>query len=327
MAWRRNGLGTGDLNLIVAKPSTAYNDCTMQQPIIDLGSAQIYRIEECIDTSFLGKSFFPQFKSELLNNLPGWLLPHHYHPDSGALVLSMHSWIVKTERYTVLIDACIGNDKDRMPRAHWHRRQGDFLHRLAALGFQPSDIDVVMCTHMHADHVGWNTVLRDGRWVTTFPKAQYLFSREEYEHASTYEHPNPIMRQAFNDSVLPVVESGQALMIQDGHEVDEMFTVQLAPGHTPGNAMLRLQTPAQEALFVGDVIHHPIQVYHPELSTMACQDPQASMQSRLRMLHHCCEHHTLMLPAHFAAPHGGFIEERAAGLGLRWLNEDASSSA
>jgi len=127
------------------------------------------------------------------------------------------------------------------------------------------------------------------------------------------------MRQAFQDSVLPVVESGQALMIQDGHEVDEMFTVQLAPGHTPGNAMLSLHTPSQEALFVGDVIHHPIQVYHPELSTAACQDPQASRESRLRMLHRCCEQHALMLPAHFAAPHAGFIEESATGLELRWL--------
>ena len=299
----------------------------MQTPFIDLGSAQIFRIEECIDTSFLGQSFFPQFNPEQLSGLPEGLVPQHYRPDSDALVLNMHSWIVKTERHTVLVDACIGNDKDRLPRAHWHRRQGDFLQRMAALGFQPNDIDWVMCTHMHADHVGWNTVLRDGRWVPTFPQARYLFSQVEYEHASTYPHPNPIMRQAFNDSVLPVVESGQALMIQDGHEVNEMFSVQLAPGHTPGNAMLRLQTPSQEALFVGDVIHHPIQVYQPELSTMACLDPQASRQSRLRMLNHCCEHHALMLPAHFAAPHGGFIEERAAGFGLRWLDGNFPSSA
>jgi glyoxylase-like metal-dependent hydrolase (beta-lactamase superfamily II) len=207
-------------------------------------------------------------------------VPHHYHPSTSALVLSMHSWIVNTEHHTLLIDACIGNDKERLPRAHWHRRQGDFLQRMAALGFQPQDIDLVMCTHMHADHVGWNTVLKDGRWVPTFPNAQYLFSQREYEHASTFQHPNPIMRQAFNDSVLPVVESGQALMIQDGHEVDDMFTVQLAPGHTPGNAMLHLHTPSQEAVFVGDVIHHPLQVYHPELSTMACLDPQASRESR-----------------------------------------------
>jgi glyoxylase-like metal-dependent hydrolase (beta-lactamase superfamily II) len=291
----------------------------MQAPFVDVGTAQIYRIEECIDTSFLATAFFPQFNTELLNGLPDWLVPQHYQPDSGALVLSMHSWIVKTQHHTILIDACIGNDKDRMPRVHWHRRQGDFLQRLACLGLQPQDIDLVMCTHMHADHVGWNTVLRNGRWVPTFPNAQYLFSQREYDHAATFQHPNPIMRQAFVDSVLPVVESGQALMIQDGHEVDDLFTVQLAPGHTPGNAMLRLKTPAQEAMFVGDVIHHPIQVYHPELSTLACLDPQASQQSRLRMLNHCCEHHALMLPAHFAAPHGGFIEDHPNGFGLRWL--------
>ena len=293
---------------------------------IDWGSAKIFRVEESIDTSFQAASFFPQFALEQLAALPPWLVPQHVQPDSGALVLSMHSWVVKTDRHTILIDACIGNDKDRLPRAHWHQRRGDFLQRLGKLGIQPDDIDFVMCTHMHADHVGWNTVLRDGRWVPTFPRAQYLFSKVEYEHASTFEHPNPIMRRAFNDSVLPVIESGQALMIDDGHEVDDLFTVQLAPGHTPGNAMLRLQTPSREALFVGDVIHHPIQVYRPELSTVACLDPEASRQSRLRMLHHCCEHHALMLPAHFAAPHGGYIEASASGFELSWLEGVTPSS-
>jgi glyoxylase-like metal-dependent hydrolase (beta-lactamase superfamily II) len=134
------------------------------------------------------------------------------------------------------------------------------------------------------------------------------------------------MRQAFTDSVLPVVESGQALMIDDGYQVDDMFTVQLAPGHTPGNAMLRMQTAAQETWFVGDVIHHPIQVFHPELSTVACLDASASRASRQRMLAHCCEQHALMLPAHFAAPHGGYIEESPSGFGLRWLDEATPSS-
>ena len=298
----------------------------MQATHIDWGSAHILRVEESIDTSFKAATFFPQLSPAQRDALSAGMAPQHYHPDSDALVLSMHSWVVKTDRHTILIDACIGNDKDRMPRAHWHHRRGDFLQRLARLGFQPEDIDLVMCTHMHADHVGWNTVLRDGRWIPTFPRAQYLFTKTEYEHAATFEHPNPIMRQAFNDSVLPVIESGQALMIDDGHEVDDMFTVQLAPGHTPGNAMLKLQTPSRQALFVGDVIHHPIQVYHPELSSVACLDPEASRQSRLRMLEHCCEHHALMLPAHFAAPHGGHIEAHARGFALRWLDESSSPS-
>ncbi len=298
----------------------------MQKPFIDLGSAQIYRIEESIDVSFTARSFFPRFDPDSITNLPPWLVPDHYHPESDALVLSMHSWVVKTEKHIILVDACVGNDKDRLPRAHWNRRQGDFLERLRVIGFQPQDFDMVMCTHMHADHVGWNTVLRDGQWVPTFPHAKYLFSRHEYEHASTFENTNPIMRKAFDDSILPVVTSGQALMIEDGYQVDDLFTVQLAPGHTPGNAMLKLQTPKQEALFVGDVIHHPIQVYQPELSTVACYDPELSYQSRLRMLNHCCEQHTLMLPAHFAAPHGGYIEERSNGLKLRWLDGQGPSS-
>jgi glyoxylase-like metal-dependent hydrolase (beta-lactamase superfamily II) len=111
-----------------------------------------------------------------------WLAPRYYRPERDALVLSMHAWVVKTGRHTVLIDTCIGNDKERMPRAHRHRMRTPFLERLRAAGNAPEDVDYVMCRHLHADHIGWNTVLKDGRWVPTFPKARYLFARIEYEH-------------------------------------------------------------------------------------------------------------------------------------------------
>jgi glyoxylase-like metal-dependent hydrolase (beta-lactamase superfamily II) len=111
-----------------------------------------------------------------------WLAPRYYRPERDALVLSMHAWVVKTGRHTVLIDTCIGNDKERMPRAHRHRMRTPFLERLRAAGTAPEDVDYVMCRHLHADHIGWTTVLKDGRWVPTFPKARYLFARIEYEH-------------------------------------------------------------------------------------------------------------------------------------------------
>jgi len=297
----------------------------MQLTSIHIGSSQIFLIQEFVDTSFLAGKFFPNLTPNIFNDAPPWLIPSYYHPQSDALILSMHSWLVKTDRHTLLVDACVGNDKDRLPRTHWHLRQGNFLQQLASLGVSPSDIDFVMCTHMHADHVGWNTIRADGDWVPTFPNAQYLFSKLEYQHASTFNYQNPIMGKAFQDSVLPIITAGQALMINDGHEIDDMFTVQLAPGHTPGNAMLQLQTSGQEALFVGDVIHHPIQVYHPELSTIACLDAEGSHQSRLRMLNHCCNQHALMLPAHFSAPHGGYIQEKSSGFELEWMTSTFSS--
>jgi glyoxylase-like metal-dependent hydrolase (beta-lactamase superfamily II) len=175
-----------------------------------------------------------------------------------------------------------------------------------------------MCTHLHADHVGWNTVLRDGRWVPTFPNARYLFSRVEYEHWSAHPDPNPIRRNAFLDSVLPVVEAGRAEMIEDGHEVDGALTVELAPGHTPGNVHIRLASRGSEAVFSGDVIHHPIQVYRPDWSTVACVDPAASAASRRRLLETCSERGALLLPAHFPEPHGARVRAAGDSFEIRW---------
>jgi glyoxylase-like metal-dependent hydrolase (beta-lactamase superfamily II) len=286
---------------------------------ISVGEAALLRIEEIVDTSFTASGFFPDFDPEALGPHLARLVPGHYLPETGALVLSMHSWVVRTGRHTVLVDACIGNDKDRLPRAHWHRQQRPFLQRLRAAGVAPEDVDSVMCTHMHPDHVGWNTVLADGRWVPTFPRARYLFSRIEYEHWLAHPDPNPLRRQAFQDSVLPVVEAGRADMIETGHEVDGALTVEAAPGHTPGNVQIRLVSRGAEAVFAGDVIHHPIQVDRPEWSTVACFDPAASAVARRRLLERCAERGALLLPAHFAAPHGGRIRDAGGRFELRWL--------
>jgi glyoxylase-like metal-dependent hydrolase (beta-lactamase superfamily II) len=234
-------------------------------------------------------------------------------------VFSKQAWFVKTGRHTVLVDSCVGNDKDRMPSAHWHQLKTPFLDRLRATGTAPEDVDYVMCTHLHADHVGWNTMLRDGRWVPTFPKARYLFARVEYEHWLENPDPSPIRRNAFHDSVLPVVEAGRADLVEDGHDVDGAFTVQLAPGHTPGNAAIRLTSKGTEALFVGDSVHHPMQVYQVDWSTHVCTDPVAAAASRRRLLERCAERGSLLVPAHFPAPHGAHVRSTAGGFELRWL--------
>jgi hypothetical protein len=206
---------------------------------MNVGDAVVTRVEEMIDTSFTAAGFFRPFEPAALRPHMEWLAPRYYIPERDALVFSMHAWVVKTGRHTVLVDTCIGDDKERMPRAHWHHLKTGFLDRLRKAGAAPEAVDYVMCTHMHADHVGWNTKLADGRWVPTFPKARYLFARVEYEHWQKNSDPSPLRRAAFADSVLPIVEAGRADMIEDGHEVDRALTVQLAPGHTPGNAASR----------------------------------------------------------------------------------------
>jgi glyoxylase-like metal-dependent hydrolase (beta-lactamase superfamily II) len=286
---------------------------------LTIGDATLVRVEEMVDTSFTGAGFFPAFDPEVLRPHLGWLTPRYYLAERDALVFSMHSWVVRTGRHTVLIDTCIGNDKDRMPRAHWHELKNPFLERLRAAGTAPEDVDYVMCTHLHPDHVGWNTVLRGGRWVPTFPRARYLFARIEYEHWRANPDPNPVRRNAIQDSVLPVVEAGRAEMIEDGHQVDGAFTVELAPGHTPGNVHIRLMSRGAEGVFSGDVIHHPIQVYRPDWSTVACLDPAASAASRRRLLETCSERGALLLPAHFPAPHAAHVRAAGDGFELSWL--------
>lgn len=283
-----------------------------------VGDATVVRVEEMIDATFTAAGFFRPFEPAALAPHLHWLAPRYYVPERDALVFSMHAWVVNTGRHTVLIDTCIGNDKERLPRAHWHRMKTPFLERLRASGTAPEDVDYVLCTHLHADHVGWNTVLQDGRWMPTFPRARYLFARIEYEHWRTHPDPNPIRRAAFGDSVLPVVEAGRAVMIEDGHAIDGALTVELAPGHTPGNVSIRLASRGAEAVFAGDTIHHPMQAYEVGWSTVACLDPAAAVDSRRRLLATCAERGALLLPAHFPQPHGAYVDAAGDHFALRW---------
>lgn len=287
---------------------------------ITVGDATVTRVEEFIDTTFTAKGFFAAgYDPEGLRPHLGWLVPKFYIPERDALVFSMHSWLVRTGRHTVLIDTCVGNDKERMPREHWHHRTTPFLDRLRAAGARAEDIDYVMCTHLHADHVGWNTVLRDGRWVPTFPNATYVFARVEYDHWHKNPDPNPIRRAGFLDSVLPVAEAGKAQLVDDGFDIDGALSVHLAPGHTPGNAYVRLRSKGTDAMFAGDSIHHPMQVYRTAWSTVACSDPVAAAVSRRRMLEECVARGTLLLPAHFPPPYGAYVQPAGGEFALRWL--------
>jgi glyoxylase-like metal-dependent hydrolase (beta-lactamase superfamily II) len=286
---------------------------------LTIGDVSIVRVEEMVDDTFTAEGFFRPFERSALEPHLPWLAPRYYRPERDALVFSMHAWLINTGRHRVLVDTCIGNDKERMPRAHWHRKQTPFLERLKAAGATPEQVDYVMCTHLHADHIGWNTVLRDGRWVPTFPKARYLFARLEYEHWLKNPDPHPIRRAAFFDSAHPVVEAGRADLVEDGHQVDDALTVELAAGHTPGNVQIRLRSKGKEAVFAGDSIHHPMQAYEVGWSTVACTDPPAAAASRRRLLESSCERGALLLPAHFPAPFGAYVDAAGSGFKLRWL--------
>jgi glyoxylase-like metal-dependent hydrolase (beta-lactamase superfamily II) len=298
-----------------------------------LGAVSITRIEEQIGPgAFPPDKFYSNFDREAFRRHLDWLVPRHYSPEQDRLITSIHSWLVRTPRHTILVDACAGNDKERPWNPRFHHLQTPFLERLRAAGAAPEDIDIVLCTHLHADHVGWNTQLRDGRWVPTFPNARYLFSRIENDYwdpRGERLRNDPGRRGAYEDSVLPVVESGQALLLDGDHQIDDSLLVEPAPGHTPGHVMLKLQAGRGgcdgRGTFCGDVIHHPVQCHEPHWNSSFCEDPAQAAVTRRRLLEHCVETGAWLFPTHFGPPHVArilprgdafapeFIEGREAG--------------
>ncbi len=227
-----------------------------------------------------------------------------YDRRTNRLIMSFHSIVVRTGHSTILIDTCVGNDKERPSLPEWHLQNRPFLRTLARQGVNPQDVDYVMCTHLHADHVGWNTRLRDGRWVPTFPNAEYIFARTEAEY---WQHvhdtgPENDYRRPWEDSVQPILEAGQATLVDMDHEIEAGVTLMPAPGHTPGTVILNLRQGEDQAFATGDVIHHPVQIEHPEWSSNFCNDPDQSRVTRRSFLESVADTDAYVLAAHFAAP-------------------------
>lgn len=285
-------------------------------PTWRVGDCTVTRIEEQLGpASFPPAQYFDHFDPELLDRHRHWLEPHHYLPRSNELVTSVHAWLIRTPAHTVLVDTCSGNHKERPWWPRFHRMNTPFMLRLAAVGVQPGEVDFVLCTHLHADHIGWNTHLVEGKWVPTFPNARYLFSRTELAHWDPARPaagvPDPVRRVAFIDSVQPVLEAGLALAVEDAHAIDDMLHIEPAPGHTPGHMALRLAHRGAAGVFCGDAIHHPLQVCAPDWNSRFCEDPQLARRTRWRLLSECAEHGHWLFPTHFGAPHVAAIQAQS----------------
>ena len=241
-----------------------------------------------------------------------WLRPQFVSADNLA-VMSFHSHVLRTGRHNVLIDACVGNDKERPLRASWHHQEFGYLQALTQAGLQPQDIDFVCCTHLHADHVGWNTQLRDGRWVPTFPKARYVFGKTEYTHWEA-AHRQAVAEGAavpnhgsFADSVLPVVDAGQAMMVNSGFEFEAGIELHDAHGHTAGNCLLDARSQGAHAVFAGDILHTPAQLIDLSLSSRFCHDSGQAAQTRSELVHRLADTPSLLFSGHFPSPTAGRI--------------------
>lgn len=291
----------------------------------NIGGAAVTRIDEGLGLSSVGPELFlDPFDADIFRSHMEWLAPIHYNAGANKLVSSIHSWLIRTPDLTILLDTCSGNHKDRPFNKRFHQLETPYLERLRDAGVEREEVDIVMCTHLHTDHCGWNTQLENGRWVPTFPNARYLFSKAESDRWDT-RLGNTDSPMVFNDSVLPVIESNQAVLLTGAEEIGRDLLIEPSPGHTPGHMLLKIGAGDDRGVFCGDVLHHPIQIFEPSWNTKFCQDPEQALHTRLDLLHHCAETRALLFPTHFAPPHvAGVFERRgrfmpsfvpAAGLG------------
>src|SRR3989454_11785823 len=178
----------------------------------------------------------PDATPEAVERHRAWLAPH-FLDDKGRFLQSIHTFVVRAPGLTVLVDTCVGNDKDRGGRQPFHMMRTTFLSDLRAVGGAPASVDMWICTHLRVDHVGWNTRLDGGRWVPTFPRARYLFAKREWEHWSA--EPEPDTARIMADSVKPVLDAGLADLVAMDHRISSAIRPEPTPGHTPGHASVR----------------------------------------------------------------------------------------
>ena len=290
-----------------------------------LGSITVHKITEFASMASPLAGALPAATSEDLRGVLQWLDDPFLSEDpaKAQCALSMHSFVVQSGRRNILIDACIGNHKPRQPLDFvTGLERPDYLDNLSRAGLRPEDIDYVLCTHLHFDHVGWNTRLQDGRWVPTFPNAKYLFSRADYEDLDQHRDAVPLFGQAFEDSVLPVVAAGQAQLVDDGHalelELGQGVWFERAPGHSAGNCVIHARSGDAHGVFCGDVIHHPIQVHRPELCVVPGDaDADLAARTRRKLIETYADTASVLMPAHFLDPTIGRIV--SVGDGFRYV--------
>jgi glyoxylase-like metal-dependent hydrolase (beta-lactamase superfamily II) len=294
-----------------------------------IGSILVHQVVELENMPLEAGSIFPGCEPDMLARGRQWLDERFIARDSDTLYLSFHSFVIQSGGRNILVDTCHGNDKQGREGtfAYYNGLQIDYLGNLARFGLRPEDIDVVLCTHLHYDHVGWNTRLENGRWVPTFPNARYLMSQVDFDHFGTIgpESPDAMHILSFNDSVLPVVEAGQADFIyfdrMRDHELGPNLWLEAAPGHTMGSVVLHARNDAGGALFSGDCWHHPLQFAEPSLSISVEQDVAMGAATRRRLIEGCVDTNTLVMAAHFPSPTAGRVVSHGDGFRFQFTPE------
>jgi len=282
--------------------------------------------------NFKATMAFPGVDLEHFHQNYDWIHPF-YHFDSESIIISTHSYIIKTPAFTAVVDTCIGNDKNRKGSgplfktnkgvlSQWNNRNSPYLDKLIESGIDPSEVDYVMCTHMHADHVGWNTKLEDGHWVPTFPNAQYLFSQIELD-GMLEQTGNPFdeyLALVYEDSVLPIIQSGQSVVIDSDFDLGKGINLLPTPGHSPGHYCIELKAKNASGILTGDVLHNPIQVAYPKWTTMFCEDKEKANETRMKLVDDLTDSNIIVFAAHFSGTTAGKIVSDSKGTKFNLLD-------
>lgn len=266
-----------------------------------VGDVSIHRLVDVLQNIDL-TLLLPDATSGNLAPMHSWLYPHFLNAD-GSAPLSIHTFLVRTRDTTLMVDTCIGNDKPR-PIPEWNQLRSDFLERLESAGAPRHGVDVVLCTHLHVDHVGWNTILENGRWVPTFPNARYLIGRREWEYWQNEE--DPFGAEAKSDSIRPIIESDLVELVDMDHQVTPEIRLVPTPGHTPGHVSVLIESAGERAIITGDLFHHPVQFARPGWKDIADVDSATAEASRWDFMKRFGGN-TLVLGTHFASPTSGRI--------------------
>ena len=288
-----------------------------------IGDVTVTRVTELSLDMFTPQALFPDWRPELLEGHENWLSPGSMDGTGAHALMSVHSWVLISPGRTVVIDTGVGNDKPRPQTPVFDRLATDYLARLESTGVRPEDVDHVLLTHLHVDHTGWNTRLVDGRWVPTFPNARYHFSARERDYFTDPANHSARNRNSFllqPDSIAPVVDAGLADMIPiDGREVAEGLSFHPTPGHSVDHASIRLRAQGEEAWFVGDLLHHPIQVRHPDLNSVFDAFPEQARASRRWALEQAADREALVFTTHFPESSVGRVARDGSGFAWTFL--------
>ena len=226
----------------------------------------------------------------------------------GMLRLAIQALVIRTPERLIVVDTCVGNDRFGREIPNWNGLNTAFLNDFAASGFDPAAVDTVFCTHLHSDHVGWNTMKSGDRWVPTFPNARYLLGRKEFEYWDKEREAGKGSTPAvFADSIRPLFEAGLVDLIDLPHGVTDEIALVSTPGHTPGHASVQIRSQGQAALITGDFIHHPCQMAVPHLAEIADTDGALAGETRRQMLGDCADRPILVIGTHFARPVAGHV--------------------